>query len=132
MPTLFPGAIDTFNNPSPSVQTNDPTVGHASQHANANDAIRAIETEIGVTISPEVGTIRQRLARVESRQLRSYTLIGVVDGLNDTFVSPSSLEGASYIVMVNGIPTFAQLYEDNVTFTFGFAPTARPVVILIQ
>ena len=43
MTTSFPGAIDNFTNPVGTDQLDAVTVPHASQHANANDAIEAIE-----------------------------------------------------------------------------------------
>ena len=48
MSTTYPSAIDNFSNP---VGT-DPlsSVPHATQHQNANDAIEAIETELGTNV----------------------------------------------------------------------------------
>lgn len=56
MPTSYPGAIDAFTNPSASSATTSPS--HAGQHANANDAIEAIETKLGTGAStPVAGTV---------------------------------------------------------------------------
>ena len=46
MATDFPTAIDDFTNPTATDYLNSPS--HAGQHANANDAIEAIEAFIGV------------------------------------------------------------------------------------
>lgn len=43
MATSFPGAVDAFTNPTSSDNLNSAGVLHADQHANANDAIEAIE-----------------------------------------------------------------------------------------
>lgn len=43
MPTSYPGAIDSFTDPT----ANSPESDHAAQHDNANDAITAIETYVG-------------------------------------------------------------------------------------
>ena len=43
MSTNFPGALDTLSNPAAT----DGLTGHASQHANANDAIEALQTKVG-------------------------------------------------------------------------------------
>ncbi len=51
MTTSFPTALDTFSNPSASDATNNLTTPHAAQHANANDAIEAIEAKIGTGAS---------------------------------------------------------------------------------
>jgi hypothetical protein len=42
MPTNFPISADNFPNPNPTSSLDSPS--HASQHANANDAIEAVET----------------------------------------------------------------------------------------
>lgn len=52
MTTAFPGAIDAFTNPTASDNLDSVTVPHASQHANVNDAVEAIETAIGTTAAP--------------------------------------------------------------------------------
>ena len=52
MTTAFPGAIDAFTNPTASDPLDSVTVPHASQHANINDAVEAIETAIGTTAAP--------------------------------------------------------------------------------
>lgn len=44
MPTSYPGAIDSFTNPTSGDQLSSPS--HADQHADANDAIEAIQTEL--------------------------------------------------------------------------------------
>jgi hypothetical protein len=45
MPTVFPGAIDDFSNPTADdyLDSDNPALLHADQHTNANDAIEAIE-----------------------------------------------------------------------------------------
>ena len=52
MTTAFPGAIDDFTNPVGGDPLDSVTVPHASQHANINDAVEAIETAIGTTAAP--------------------------------------------------------------------------------
>jgi hypothetical protein len=50
MTTNFPTSIDALVNPTATDSL--ATVNHAQQHANANDAIEAIETQIGTTSAP--------------------------------------------------------------------------------
>lgn len=54
MATDFPGAVDTskLTNPSASNNTNNPS--HSGLHANANDAIKAVETKLGTGSSTPV------------------------------------------------------------------------------
>lgn len=58
MTTAFPTAIDAFINPSPTDKTNNLTTPHSDQHADANDAIEALETKVGTGAStPSAGTV---------------------------------------------------------------------------
>jgi len=47
MATNFPTSLDSFTNPSASDALDSATVGHASQHANINDAMVAVQTKLG-------------------------------------------------------------------------------------
>lgn len=61
MTTSYPGALDTFVNPTASDTLNSATVPHAQQHDNLNDAVLAIETELGVLPKGSAATVRARL-----------------------------------------------------------------------
>lgn len=50
MATSFPTGLDALTNPTSSDGLNSPD--HAGQHADVNDAIEAIEAQIGTTASP--------------------------------------------------------------------------------
>ena len=50
MPTNFPNSVDVLTNPAAGDSQNSPS--HAAQHANANDAIEAIETYVLNTLVP--------------------------------------------------------------------------------
>lgn len=62
MSSSYPGALDSLTNPAPG--DSQALVSHAGQHANANDAIEAIEATLGV--NPHVGysTIAERLTAI--------------------------------------------------------------------
>jgi hypothetical protein len=47
MATDFPTSLDNFTNPTSSDNLDSPS--HSAQHANANDAIEAIEAKVGIT-----------------------------------------------------------------------------------
>jgi hypothetical protein len=53
MPTNFPTSLDNFTNPTANDSLNLPS--HSTQHANANDAIEAIEAKLGVGNADKVG-----------------------------------------------------------------------------
>lgn len=48
MTTAYPTALDDFTNPG----STDALTGHASQHANINDAVEVIEAKLGTTSTP--------------------------------------------------------------------------------
>jgi hypothetical protein len=51
MPTSFPYVIDAFPNPSSTTLLEQPGLKHSDQHSNTNDAIKSLETKIGVNFS---------------------------------------------------------------------------------
>jgi hypothetical protein len=62
--TNYPGSIDSLTNPSAGDALTSPS--HSAQHANANDAIEAIETELGVNPSGSDATVAARLTAIEA------------------------------------------------------------------
>lgn len=65
MATNFPTSLDVLQNPTGTTPTNSSTTLHSVQHANANDAIEALQTKVGITNSADVTSIdfilRQKL-----------------------------------------------------------------------
>src|SRR5678816_3141740 len=55
--TLFPGAIDTFQNPQPFDNLDSVTVPHAQQHDNINDAVAALEAKVGIDSSADTNSL---------------------------------------------------------------------------
>lgn len=55
MATNYPGSLDSLTNPAAGDALTSPS--HAGQHANANDAIEAIETELGTNPSGTFSTV---------------------------------------------------------------------------
>jgi len=45
----YPTSLDTFTNPGTGDPLNSPS--HAGQHADANDAVEALEAKVGITSS---------------------------------------------------------------------------------
>jgi hypothetical protein len=82
MATAYPGAIDNFTNPTSSDTLNSVTVPHATQHADINDAVEAIETTLG--IDPQGGS-----ATVVARLNANDTAVGLKAPLiSPTLVTP--------------------------------------------
>lgn len=61
MTSAYPGSLDSFNNPTGTTKTDATGYEHATQHANANDAIEAIQAELGTTPSGSYATVKARL-----------------------------------------------------------------------
>jgi hypothetical protein len=64
MPTNFPTALDTLTNPSSSDSLSNPS--HAGQHANANDAIEALQVKVGVNSSAVTTSLDYRVSTLEN------------------------------------------------------------------
>lgn len=89
MATTFPTSKDNLTNPAAA----DELVGHAAQHTNANDAIEALETSVGVTNSSDsnsltykVNTLSTTVAGISNSSATIETLLGL-DGNNDLEVA---------------------------------------------
>ena len=63
MATNYPSGLDTYTNPA---GTDALSTGHASQHANVNDAVEAIEAELGTTPSGSAATVKARFEAIET------------------------------------------------------------------
>jgi hypothetical protein len=60
MPTNYPNSLDNFNNPGANDLLDSVIVPHNLQHTNANDAIEAIEAELGTNPSGSHTTVSDR------------------------------------------------------------------------
>ena len=65
MTTSYPNGFDSFVDPQATDTLDSATVPHHAQHANANDAINAIETELGINPSGTYNTVTDRLSGVD-------------------------------------------------------------------
>ena len=92
MTTAFPGAIDAFTNPTASDPLDSVTVPHASQHANINDAVEAIETAIGTTAAPVLAP------------LASPTFTGTPAAPTATVGTNTTQIATTAFVLANGFP----------------------------
>lgn len=64
MATNFPNTLDSLTNPNSTDAQNSPA--HATQHANANDAIEAIEAKVGANSSAVTTSHDYKLSSVTS------------------------------------------------------------------
>lgn len=88
MTTAFPAALDTFANPPGDVKTNNLAYVHSEQHAQANDAIEAIEAKLGIGASVAA--------------LGKF-LMGVADGASEwTTPTPALINACAFMAWSNG------------------------------
>ena len=66
MSTNFPSSLDNFTNPASTDLMNSVTVPHNEQHANANDAIEALQAKVGADSSAVVTSHDYRIAQLEA------------------------------------------------------------------
>lgn len=64
-PSSYPGGLDSFVNPTSADALDDPP--HDEQHANANDAMEAVQAELGLNPAGSQATVRARLDDLEAR-----------------------------------------------------------------
>ena len=79
----FPVSLDSFDNPEPGTSMDVGTILHDVQHANVNDAIEALETKVGIDITPAVGSLAYLLTSPDSDDPgHLHTIYGVLAGSN--------------------------------------------------
>lgn len=79
MSTNYPNSIDNFTNPTSTDSLSSITVPHHQQHANANDAIEAIQGELGLNPAGPYNTVKDRIEGLESDILNQSVLNGLFD-----------------------------------------------------
>lgn len=84
MPTNFPTSLDALTNPVAGDSLSSPS--HAGQHANANDAIEALEAKVGVNSSAVTTSLDYKVTQLETN---GVTLTGTQTLTNKTLTSPT-------------------------------------------
>jgi hypothetical protein len=64
--TAYPAAIDALNNPTAGDNLDSASVLHTTQHTNVNDAVEAIETELGTNPRGTALSVKARLDAVDA------------------------------------------------------------------
>jgi hypothetical protein len=81
MATNYPTSLDAFVNPTTSDSLNSPS--HSLQHANANDAIEAIETKVGFGAAPAGSAATGAVLVASTGGTTSWTTVGTAS-INST------------------------------------------------
>jgi hypothetical protein len=66
MATSYPNGLDNFTNPTSEDKLDSATVPHSAQHTNANDAIEAIQAELGLNPKGASESVVARLTTIET------------------------------------------------------------------
>lgn len=100
MATSFPTGLDALTNPTSADGLNSPD--HAGQHANANDAIEALEAKVGVNGSAVTTSLDYKITNINASNLASGTVPSArVSGAYTGITTVGTLSSLT----VNGIAT---------------------------
>lgn len=138
MSTAFPTGLDTLTNPTATDKV--AVVSHASQHANANDAIEALQAKVGangsaVTTShdyklSEVTGADKTVGKTATQTLTNKTLTSPTIN-NAVMSSPTGITASD--VGLGSVTNDAQLKRaagDLNTFTQKVAPEAADILVI--
>lgn len=137
MATNFPASLDAFSNPAAGDATNNLTTPHATQHANANDAIEALEAKLGITASTPTASKVLRAtgtgtsvwgalvnadvdaaAEIAMTKLRPYEFLAYVS----SSVTNVTGDGTYYTILQD-----SELFDDGSNFAPGTGTFTAPV-----
>ena len=74
MTTNFPSGLDAFTNPSATDAMDSVTVPHATQHADLNDAVEALQAKVGVDGSAVTTSLDYKVANQGLTFIKSVTV----------------------------------------------------------
>ena len=93
MATNYPSGLDSLSNPAGSDAL---STGHAAQHANANDAIEAIEGELGLNPRGGSATVKARIDAIEANSW--VTSARIADGtVTGTDIASGTVTSANLV-----------------------------------
>ena len=85
MATNFPENLDNFTNPNSDNPLSNPS--HSEQHANANDAIEALQTKVGIDNSSDANSLDYRVSQLETESGATIAEKFGLEGNNDLEVT---------------------------------------------
>jgi len=98
MTTAYPAGIDSWSNPGPTTKQDDTGFEHDVVHGNLNDAVEAIEAELGTDPAGPQATVKARLAYATQQLSPTFTsvwLSGEYAGTPRTSATPSTNPGSA-------------------------------------
>ncbi len=79
MATNYPNSLDILTNPTSTDRLDSTSVPHHQQHADANDAIEALQTVLGVSPAGGHLTVKDRIIAAEADISNQSVLNGLID-----------------------------------------------------
>ena len=70
----FPTSLDSLSNPTSTTALDDATTPHATQHADANDAIEALQAKVGINGSAVTTSLDYKV----NKPLNSNVLAAII------------------------------------------------------
>lgn len=104
MSTSFPNSLDSLTNPTATDDT--ATISHADQHANANDAIEALQAKVGIDSSAVTTSLDYRVATLESGS--GGNVVGPESSVDDRIVT---FDGTTGKLIQDGGSTIANVLD---------------------
>jgi len=114
MTTSFPASLDTLTNPTSGDSLNSPS--HSGQHADANDAIEALQAKVGVDSSAVTTSLDYKLRFQSAPEITSGVLVSPEERWS---ISATAATGT---VNVDTVTSTAVYYTSNASanWTFNF------------
>ena len=114
MATNFPSSLDTLTNPTSGDSLNSPS--HSGQHADANDAIEALQAKVGVDSSAVTTSLDYKLRFQSAPEITSGVLVSPEERWS---ISATAATGT---VNVDTVTSTAVYYTSDATanWTFNF------------
>lgn len=102
MATNFPTGLDGFTNPGPTDLLSSAGVSHSDQHADANDAIEALQAKVGVDSSAVTTSHDYKIAALETSVTLAESNITTLEGRVDNIVEVQTNEqtGTAYTLVL--------------------------------
>jgi hypothetical protein len=120
MPTSFPTTVDSFTNPSSttSLGSGNPALVHHTQHADANDAITALETKVGAAASTDPTSLDYKI-RTGSflRTTVTTTTALIANAASDTTQTLAIGKEATVLQLVTSAAAWVRLYASTAAQT---------------
>lgn len=121
MATNFPTSLDSLTNPLSTDALNNPS--HSSQHANANDAIEALQAKVGIDSSAVATTLDYKVTQLETNAILK-TLVNakgdLIVGTADNTVTNLTAGTNGFVLTADSTQTSGLKWSDA---SVGYAQT---------